>query len=271
MAPQLWHMGVVRSAASGWLPPRPVRQPFGLLVPGQARRAAMSERRHRRHHRRLRRAAARRQAAGLRRGRDARRPRLPDRPVLLGWHQQARRRATAAPPCRSAPLRGRDGQGRARGGRRRTSPCILRRQPVEAAGLRRASGQDAGGDGGLARRRWSDAGVDIFHCSQRRFWEPEFEGIGPELRRLGQEADRRGHDHAWVRWACRASSSPPSGAKVRSPASLDELLAPLDRGDFDLVAVGRALLSDPQWVRKVREGHTEALRDFTKEALATLS
>jgi hypothetical protein len=21
-----------------------------------------------------------------------------------------------------------------------------------------------------------DAGVDIFHCSQRRFWEPEFEG-----------------------------------------------------------------------------------------------
>ncbi len=22
----------------------------------------------------------------------------------------------------------------------------------------------------------SDAGVDVFHCSQRRFWEPEFEG-----------------------------------------------------------------------------------------------
>ena len=21
-----------------------------------------------------------------------------------------------------------------------------------------------------------DAGVDLFHCSQRRFWEPEFEG-----------------------------------------------------------------------------------------------
>ena len=21
-----------------------------------------------------------------------------------------------------------------------------------------------------------EAGVDIFHCSQRRFWEPEFEG-----------------------------------------------------------------------------------------------
>jgi len=22
----------------------------------------------------------------------------------------------------------------------------------------------------------ADAGVDVFHCSQRRFWEPEFEG-----------------------------------------------------------------------------------------------
>ena len=55
------------------------------------------------------------------------------------------------------------------------------------------------------------------------------------------------------------------------PSPLEELLRHLERGDFDLVAVGRALLSDPQWVRKVREGRTEALRDFTKEALATLS
>ena len=32
-----------------------------------------------------------------------------------------------------------------------------------------------------------DAGADMLHCSQRRFWEPELEGrLCPQLRRLGQ-------------------------------------------------------------------------------------
>jgi 2,4-dienoyl-CoA reductase-like NADH-dependent reductase (Old Yellow Enzyme family) len=48
------------------------------------------------------------------------------------------------------------------------------------------------------------------------------------------------------------------------------LLRRLERGDFDLVAVGRAILSDPEWVRKVRENRTQQLLDFTREALATL-
>ena len=30
----------------------------------------------------------------------------------------------------------------------------------------------------------------------------------------------------------------------------------LERGDFDLVAVGRALLQDPLWAQKVRQGRT---------------
>jgi 2,4-dienoyl-CoA reductase-like NADH-dependent reductase (Old Yellow Enzyme family) len=36
------------------------------------------------------------------------------------------------------------------------------------------------------------------------------------------------------------------------------------------VAVGRAVLSDPHWVSKIREGRHEQLKDFTREALATL-
>ena len=54
------------------------------------------------------------------------------------------------------------------------------------------------------------------------------------------------------------------------PSALDELLRRLERGDFDLVAVGRAILSDPEWVRKVRENQAQQLQDFTREALATL-
>ncbi|TAJ70886.1 MAG: 12-oxophytodienoate reductase, partial [Gallionellaceae bacterium] len=55
------------------------------------------------------------------------------------------------------------------------------------------------------------------------------------------------------------------------PAALDELTRRLERGDFDLVAVGRAILQDPQWVAKVREGRTEELLPFERAALATLS
>jgi 2,4-dienoyl-CoA reductase-like NADH-dependent reductase (Old Yellow Enzyme family) len=56
-----------------------------------------------------------------------------------------------------------------------------------------------------------------------------------------------------------------------TPSSLDELLRRFDRGDFDLVAVGRALLADAGWARKIREGRSSELIGFSKEALATLS
>ena len=54
------------------------------------------------------------------------------------------------------------------------------------------------------------------------------------------------------------------------PASLDELLRRFDRGDFDLVAVGRALISDPDWALKVRDGRMDELSDFSPAALASL-
>jgi 2,4-dienoyl-CoA reductase-like NADH-dependent reductase (Old Yellow Enzyme family) len=51
---------------------------------------------------------------------------------------------------------------------------------------------------------------------------------------------------------------------------LDELERRLDRGDFDLVAVGRALLQDPDWAVKVREGRTAELAAFERSAMAKL-
>jgi len=38
----------------------------------------------------------------------------------------------------------------------------------------------------------------------------------------------------------------------------------------DLVAVGRALIVDPDWVEKVRDARFDELRDFDRSALATL-
>ncbi len=53
------------------------------------------------------------------------------------------------------------------------------------------------------------------------------------------------------------------------PKGLDELVRRFERGDCDLVAVGRAILDDPKWVNKVEEGRWSELREFTKESLAT--
>ncbi len=115
-----------------------------------------------------------------------------------------------------------------------------------------------------------EAGVDAFHCSQRRFWEPEFEGSPLNLagwtKRLSGKT------------AITVGSVGLSGEFIASfagessqSAPLDQLLDRLEADEFDLVAVGRALLVDPEWASKIRAGRSAELRSFTKEALATLS
>lgn len=114
-----------------------------------------------------------------------------------------------------------------------------------------------------------EAGVDIFHCSQRRFWEPEFEGS----------------DLNFAGWAKKITGQPTitvgsvglegdfMGAfagQGTEKADLSELIRRLERGDFDLVAVGRALLQDPEWVKKVKEGNTDELLNFSAESLGVL-
>ncbi|WP_158825971.1 NADH:flavin oxidoreductase [Mucilaginibacter lacusdianchii] len=115
----------------------------------------------------------------------------------------------------------------------------------------------------------ADAGVDIFHCSQRRFWEDEFEGT--DLNFAGWAKKVTGKATITVGSVGLTGEFLAAFAGESSdPSSLDELLRRMDRGDFDLVAVGRPLLSDPFWVQKIREGRTDDLKGFTKEALAAL-
>jgi len=115
----------------------------------------------------------------------------------------------------------------------------------------------------------ADAGVDIFHCSQRRFWEPEFDGS--DLNFAGWAKKLTGKATITVGSVGLTGEFLAAFAGESSqPSSLDELLRRMDRGDFDLVAVGRPLLSDPQWVTKIREQRTDELKGFSKEALAEL-
>lgn len=52
--------------------------------------------------------------------------------------------------------------------------------------------------------------------------------------------------------------------------SLDELERRLERGEFDLIGVARAVLNDPEWVRKVKAGNMAQLRDFDPASMAAL-
>jgi 2,4-dienoyl-CoA reductase-like NADH-dependent reductase (Old Yellow Enzyme family) len=113
------------------------------------------------------------------------------------------------------------------------------------------------------------AGTDIFHCSQRRFWEPEFEGS--ELNFAGWARKLTARPTITVGSVGLSGEFTAAFAGEKSkPASIDGLLRRLERDEFDLVAVGRALISDPQWARKVHEGRDSELADFDREALATL-
>ncbi len=113
------------------------------------------------------------------------------------------------------------------------------------------------------------AGIDAIHCSQRRFWEPAFDGS--DLNVAGWAKKITGKPTISVgSVGLSGEFTATYGGEVSKPASLDRLIEMMERGDFDLIAVGRALLQDPEWVQKVRDGRMSELKEFSREALATL-
>jgi 2,4-dienoyl-CoA reductase-like NADH-dependent reductase (Old Yellow Enzyme family) len=111
----------------------------------------------------------------------------------------------------------------------------------------------------------AEAGVDLFDCSERRFWLPAFEG----------------GDLNFAGWIKKLTGKPTmtcgsvgldidmwqSMAEQRT-SSLDldcyrRMMEMFDRGEFDLVAVGRAMIAEPEWANLVRQGAFDRLRAFS--------
>jgi len=116
----------------------------------------------------------------------------------------------------------------------------------------------------------AEAGVDIFHCSERRYWDVEFEGSPMNFA-------------GWIKQLTGLPTITVGSVGLAGPMSVTDLgeqtdpttdLSPLAKrlaaGEFDIVAVGRALLADPKWARKIKEGRLDELLPFTKDALETL-
>ena len=114
-----------------------------------------------------------------------------------------------------------------------------------------------------------DAGVDILHCSQRRWWEPEFDGS--EMNLAGWSKKLTGLPTITVGSVGLDSdfvgAFQGQGSKTRP---IVDVIERLETGEFDMVAVGRALLQDPFWAQKIKEGRHDELEEYDAKALATL-
>ena len=268
MAPQLWHVGAVRSRHPTWAPDGPYDSPSGVSSPGHKFGEPMSEED----------IADAISAFAVAAG-DAKRLGF-DAVELHGAHGYLIDQFFWSGTNERDDLFG----GPAVGDRTRFAAEILK--AVRAAVgpdfpviIRLSQWKQQDFEVKIAEtpallEAWLDplaeAGADCFHCSQRRFWEPEFDDS--ELNFAGWAKKLTGKPTITVGSVGLTGEFVASyGGEASKPASLDELLRRLERDEFDLVAVGRALLQDPQWAVKVHQGRTGELMEFDRTAMATLS
>lgn len=115
----------------------------------------------------------------------------------------------------------------------------------------------------------SAAGVDIFHCSTRRFWEPEFEGsnlnfAGWVKKLAGKPTISVGSVSLTEEFIATYREG------VAEVAGLEELIQRMEADEFDLIAVGRALIANPNWPDMVKHDKADDLRAYDKEMLTEL-
>jgi 2,4-dienoyl-CoA reductase-like NADH-dependent reductase (Old Yellow Enzyme family) len=113
----------------------------------------------------------------------------------------------------------------------------------------------------------TDAGVDIFEASTRRFDEPAFDSSALSL--AGWVKKLSGVPAMCV-GGVGLSQDLLSSFEGETPAAdnLEHVRARLRQAEFDLVAVGRALLVDPLFTQKVRS--SAPLEPFAMQAVAKL-
>ncbi|KAF0957995.1 NADH:flavin oxidoreductase [Rhodococcus sp. T7] len=107
-----------------------------------------------------------------------------------------------------------------------------------------------------------EAGVSMLHVSTRRYWQPAFDGSARTL--AGWTKQVTGLPVIALGSIGVASPFGSNPAEQQPSLSLAPLLDLFERNEFDLVALGRAVLADPQWVAKVASGDLDAIRPYYK-------
>ena len=116
-----------------------------------------------------------------------------------------------------------------------------------------------------------DAGVDIFHCSQRRYWDPEF--ADSDLNLAGWTRKLSGKPTITVGSVTLSAEMIATilEGETATQRSIADLVERLERQEFDLVAIGRALITNPDWPKVVASGRAEDLNSFFVGELAKLA
>ena len=270
IGPQIWHTGATNGPMAGWAPEAPVESPSGFNGPGEARGVAMTDSDIADTITAFAKAAADAKALGF------------DVVELHGAHGYL---------IDQFFWSGTNMRDDRYGG-----PTIAERSRFAAeivAAVRAAVGPDFPVIIRLSQWKQQDykarlaatpkemeawlqplveAGANVLHCSQRRFWEPEFAEIDGEngLNFAGWAKKLTGAATISVGSVGLSGEFMAAfGGESSTSQGLDRLVARMERDEFDLIAVGRALISDAQWVQKVRNGG-EGLRGFEASALAEL-
>jgi 2,4-dienoyl-CoA reductase-like NADH-dependent reductase (Old Yellow Enzyme family) len=272
MGPQIWHTGSTILSAKGWEQPEPIDSPSGLVGPGKPRGAPMTEE-----------AIANTIAAFARAAADAKRLGF-DTLELHGAHgylidqffwsgTNLRTDVFGGATLKERSRFASEVIKAVRAAVGPDFPVILRVSQWKQQDYtsRLADTPDAMTDWLLPL---VEAGVDILHCSQRRFWEPEFAEIDGE------------NGLNFAGWAKKLTGAPTisvgsvglSGdflgafkGQDSQRTDISQLLRRMEREEFDLIAVGRALISDPQWLTKVRAGEQEGIKNFDAASLRELA
>jgi 2,4-dienoyl-CoA reductase-like NADH-dependent reductase (Old Yellow Enzyme family) len=112
-----------------------------------------------------------------------------------------------------------------------------------------------------------NAGLDYVHSSMRRFWESEFENSEENLATWTKQitglptisVGSVGLDGDFIDMSAPAK-----------PVSIDKAIEDVSLKKYDMVAVGRALLADPEWVIKIKEGRVGDITPYSQEAMLNL-
>lgn len=100
----------------------------------------------------------------------------------------------------------------------------------------------------------------------RRFWESEFKESDENLAYWTKisglptiSVGSVGLDSEFIDMSASAS-----------PTNINKVIDDINKEKYDLVAVGRALLADHEWVLKIKDQRLDEINPYTKEALYKL-
>ena len=117
-----------------------------------------------------------------------------------------------------------------------------------------------------------EAGVDVLHPSTRRHYAPAFPDAAATRSLAGWTKKLTGVPVIAVgSIGLQTEFRSGNPADPVLPGSAERLLEQFDTGEFDIAAVGRALLADPNWVNRLRDGELDGFTGYdANTALAAL-